>query len=82
MLQIEKENLLAHTNQAIAQLREKELSFSRFITRRFFRAAKHNPAIFVEALFWTRPTDCATIMEGYEGFVDPKRKKEAAANKA
>ena len=67
---------------ASATPRHAELASScRKLTRRFFRAAKHNPAIFVEALFWTRPTDCATIMEGYEGFVDPKRKKEAAARK-
>jgi hypothetical protein len=34
-----------------------------YVTRRFIEVSKHNPCVFVEALFHIRPADCTDILE-------------------
>jgi len=40
-------------------------TFAKYIMRGFFEAAKENPVMFVEALFWKTSADCYEITEGY-----------------
>ncbi|KAL1499041.1 hypothetical protein AB1Y20_013557 [Prymnesium parvum] len=63
--------VLEHPASKLPQFEEAG-AVCKFIARRFFEVAKSNPAVFVEACFWTRHTECEMICNGYESRL-PKR---------
>ena len=64
------QQILDHSNSA----RLKELKvFASHILKHFFSAARYNPCLFVEVLFWKTQDDCVDIELGY-GTVDAMRK--------